>query len=166
MSEEAKEPVKTITTPVRVEYTYTPGESASKYLDAIAHGKLIGAICDSCGRVVIPPRGSCARCGVPATKTVELADKGTIVTLTVVRVPSENIQVELPYCVASILLDGADITFGGLIQECAFEDIRIGMRVQAVWKDEADWGPTSENIRYFRPIDEPDVPFDQLKGIS
>jgi hypothetical protein len=46
------------------------------------------------------------------------------------------------------------------------EDVRIGMRVQAVWRDRSEWGPTSENIRYWKPIDEPDVPFDQLKGVS
>ena len=49
-----------------------------------------------------------------------------------------------------------------LIQECEAESVRIGMRVEAVWAPEEDWGPTMENIRYFRPIDEPDVPTEKM----
>ncbi|MGH0034888.1 MAG: Zn-ribbon domain-containing OB-fold protein [Myxococcota bacterium] len=165
MSEE-QEPVTRIVTPVRSEYVYRPGVAAARYLSAMAQGKILGQACDSCGRVYVPARGACPRCGVPTTQEVELADKGTVVTLTVVRVPSENIKVDLPYCVANILLDGADISFTGLIQECPLEDVRIGMRVQAVWKDASEWGPTSENIRHWKPIDEPDVPFDELEGVS
>lgn len=163
---EEVEPLKSITTPVRVEYTYTPGIAATRYLNGLRHGKLIGQASDSSGLVYIPPRGSCPRDGVPTSKEVEVSDKGTVVTLTVVRVPSENIKVELPYCVANILLDGADLSFTGLIQECEMEDVRIGMRVQAVWRDESEWDFTSENIKYFKPIDEPDVPFDQIKEYS
>jgi hypothetical protein len=36
------------------------------------------------------------------------------------------------------------------------EDVHIGMRVEAVWVDDADLGPTLESIRYFRPNGEPD----------
>ena len=96
---------------------------------------------------------------------MELSDKGTVVTFTIVRVPSENIQVELPYCAANIVLDGANIAFQALIQECNFDEVRLGMRVQAVWKPESEWGTTFENIRYFKPIDEPDVPYEQFKEI-
>jgi uncharacterized OB-fold protein len=163
---EEQEPVTRIVTPVKSSYTYRPGVAATRYLRSIARGQILGQACDSCGRVYVPARGACPRCGVPTTKEVQLADKGTVVTLTVVRVPSENIQVDLPYCVANILLDGADISFAGLIQECPLEDVRIGMRVEAVWKDESEWGPTSENIRYWKPSGEPDVPFEKIKGVS
>ena len=37
------------------------------------------------------------------------------------------------------------------------KDVRIGMRLEAVWVDDADLGPNLESIKYFRPIDEPDV---------
>ena len=49
------------------------------------------------------------------------------------RVPSENIDVPLPFACAHVLLDGADIPFFALIQECPLEDVRMGMRVEAVW---------------------------------
>jgi uncharacterized OB-fold protein len=166
MAEEEKEALMSITTPVRVEYEYTPGIASTKYLRGLEKGKLIGGACDSCGRVYIPMRGGCPRCGVPTTKEVELPDTGTIVSMTIVRVPSENITVDLPYCVANIKLDGADISFAGLIQECEMEDVRLGMRVQAVWRDESEWGLTSQNIKHFKPTGEPDVPFEQIREVS
>ena len=79
------------------------------------------------------------------------------------RLNSENIDIELPYCAAQILLDGADVPFFGLIQECPWEDVRMGMRVEAVWKPESEWQPTAENLRHFKPSGEPDVPFEQFK---
>lgn len=161
-----EEPISSIVTPVHVEYTYTPGVAATRYLHGLKQGKLLGQASDTSGLVYIPPRGACPRDGVPTSREVEVSDQGTVVTLTVVRVPSANIDVELPYCVASILLDGADISFTGLIQECSLEDVRIGMRVEAVWRDSSEWDYSSENIRYFRPNGEPDVPFDEIKEYS
>ena len=161
-----REPVKSIVTPVRVEYVYTPGIASEKFLRGIRRGRILGQACDACGRVYVPPRGACPRCAVPTSKEVELAHKGTIITFCVVRVPSENIQVSLPYCAANILLDGADIPFTGLIQECRFDEVRIGMRVEAVWKPESEWDYNLGNIAHFRPIAEADVPFEKIKDVS
>ena len=165
MSEE-HEPVTRLITPVRVEYTYTPGATSERFLRGIKEGKIIGAACDACGRVYVPPRGACPRCASPTSTEKEVAQKGTVVTFSVVRVPSENIDVELPYCGANILLDGADISIMGLIQECQMEDVRIGMRVEAVWKPKEEWEYNLANIKYYRPIDEPDVAFDVIKEYS
>jgi uncharacterized OB-fold protein len=163
---ETNEPVKVIDTPVVLDYTYSPGIAQDRFLRAIKEGRLLGLACASCGRVYIPSRGSCPRCAKPTTREVEVKDTGTVVTYSVVRVPSANIEVELPYCAANILLDGADITTTALIQECPMEDIRIGMRVQAVWRPKEEWDYTLSNIKYFKPLDEPDVAYDEIKEYS
>ncbi|MAI26788.1 MAG: DNA-binding protein [Spirochaeta sp.] len=157
------DPTTDIVTPVHVEYTYTPGKAASRYLRGLKQGKILGQASDSSGLVYVPPRGACPRDGVPTSREVEVSSKGTVVALTIVRVPSENIKVDLPYCTANILLDGADQSFTGLLQECSLEDVRIGMRVEAVWRDASEWDYSSENIKHFRPIDEPDLPFEDIK---
>jgi uncharacterized OB-fold protein len=167
MSEgEEREPIKMIVTPVRCEYMYTPGTATQKFLRNVEKGKLIAQACGKCDKVYIPPRGACPRCGVPTVRGVELGNKGTVLTYSVIRVPSENIQVELPYAAASILIDGADISITALLQEVDYDQVRIGMRVEAVWKPESEWIPSMTNIKYFRPIDEPDVPFDEIKEYS
>ena len=162
MSEE-RPPVESIVTPVRTRYTFTPNPSSQKFLRAIARGRILGETCPSCNKVYTPPSGVCARCGVATEGEVEIADRGTVTTFCIVRVPSENIDLELPYCAAQILLDGADVPFFSLIQECPWEDVRMGMRVGAVWKPESEWQPTAENIRHFKPNGEPDVPFEKFK---
>lgn len=166
MSEQEQKPVKMIVTPVRCDYDYTPGQATQKFLRAMEQGKIVGQACDRCGKVYVPPRGACARCGRPTSKEVELADTGTIVSYSIVRVPSENIQVDLPYVAASVLLDGADISFTALLQECPYDEVRIGMRVQAVWRPKEEWTTSMTNIAYFKPLDEPDVPFEKIKEIS
>ena len=156
------EAVKTIVTPMRLEYEYTAAGTHAEFLQNIAEGRLLGARCGSCEKVYVPARGSCPRCGVLIEDRCEISDKGTVTTFCVVRVPSENIELKLPYVCAHILLDGADIPLFALIQECEAEDVRIGMRAEAVWAPREDWGPTFENIRYFRPSGEPDVPAEDL----
>ncbi len=157
------EPVRSIVTPTRVEYTYSPGVASAHFLRRIAEGRLVGQRCPGCGKVYVPSRGSCPRCGVPTAEEVQVADKGTVTTFCIVRVPSQNIELELPFVAAHILLDGADIPFFALIQECPVDQARMGMRVEAVWVPEAERGPTFECIKHFRPIDEPDVPFEQFR---
>lgn len=162
MSDET-EPIKMIETPTRLEYTYTPGRATTRYLCAIAEKRLLGQRCPGCGRVYVPSRGACARCGLPTEEEVDVADKGTVVSFTLVRVPSANIDLELPYATAAVLLDGADITFTALLSEVPIEEIRAGMRVQAVWVPDAELSISAKNIKWFRPIDEPDVPFEQFQ---
>ena len=112
----------------------------------------------------MPARGACPRCGVATAETVEvISDRGTVTTFCVVRVPSENIDLKLPFVAAHILLDGADIPFFALIQECDASDVRMGMRVEAVWAPREEWGPTFANIRYFRPTTSPTSPFEKFK---
>jgi uncharacterized OB-fold protein len=157
------EPVKSIVTPTRLEYEHSAAGAHAEFLANIAKGRLIGRRCPGCSKVYVPARGSCPRCGIATTETVDVADRGTVVTFCIVRVPSENIDIKLPYAAAQILLDGADMAFHALLQECETEDVRMGMRVEAVWTPKETWGPTFENIRYFRPSGEPDVPIERFK---
>ncbi len=155
-------PVKSIVTPTHLVYEYTVAGAHAEFLHQIGQGRLVGQRCPECGKVYCPPSGACARCGVATSQWVDVADRGTVTTFCIVRVPSENIEQKLPYCAANILLDGSDLVFIALVQECEAADVRIGMRVEAVWRPRSEWAPTFENIRYFRPSDEPDVPIEKL----
>lgn len=149
----SSEPVKSIQTPIALEYSYTPGLAPSRFLRGVAEGKLIGQRCPVCRKVYIPPRGSCPTDGVPTEEEVELPDRGVVTTFCIVNVPFAGHAIEMPYVAASILLDGADISFQHLVREIPAAEVRIGMRVQAVWKAREEWGPSLENIRHFRPYE-------------
>jgi uncharacterized protein len=152
--------VTMMTTPVRLHYQHSASAEESRYLRALREGKLIGQRCPACGKVYIPPRGACPVDGVPTTTDVELPDTGIVTTFCVVNVPFQGQRVPSPYVAASVLLDGADIAFQHLVLGCEPAEVRMGMRVRAVWKPPGEWGTTSENISHFEPTGEPDAPYD------
>jgi uncharacterized protein len=155
----APEPVIMMTAPVRLHYEHTASPEESSFLRGLADGRLLGQRCPACGKVYIPPRGACPTDGVPTTDEVELPDRGVVTTFCVVNVDYPGQRVAAPYVAASVLLDGADIPFQHLILGCDPGEVRMGMRVQAVWKPREQWGTTPENIDHFRPTGEPDAPY-------
>ena len=64
---------------------------------------------------------------------------------------------------AYVLLDGADIAIQHLILDIDAADVRMGLRVEAVWKPREEWGTTIENIRYFKPTGEPDADYETYR---
>jgi uncharacterized OB-fold protein len=152
--------VTMVTTPIRLRYRHTVSPEESRYLRGLATGRLLGQRCPVCAKVYIPPRGACPTCGVPTTDEVELRDRGTVTTFCIVNVPFAGQRVTPPYVAAYVLLDGADIPLQHLILGCGADEVRMGMRVEAVWKPREEWGTTPENIDHFRPTGEPDAAFE------
>jgi uncharacterized OB-fold protein len=70
---------------------------------------------------------------------------------------------ELPYVCASVLPDGADMGLFGLIQEIPFDQIRMGMRVEAVWVDDHELQPNLASIKWWRPTGEPEAPYESYR---
>jgi len=154
------DPVRIIRTPIRLEYTYTVGGATARFLRSMAEGRIVGQRCPECSKVYVPPRGSCSICAVPTDEEVQLSNRGTVTTFCIVNIPSQNLTFPVPYVCADILLDGADMPFMHIVQECPPEDVRMGMRVEAVWVGADQLRPSVESIRYFRPTDEPDMSLD------
>jgi uncharacterized OB-fold protein len=161
VSAPAQDAVTIVETPITLHYSYTPGVAASRFLRSVERGEIVGQRCPSCHKVYVPPRGACSMCGVATEEELTLTGAGTVTTFCVTRVPSPGLLP--PYVSAWILLDGADITSMFLVQECDPEEVRLGMRVEAVWVDEADRKADLGNIKYFRPIDEPDAEYETYK---
>ncbi|MNC96961.1 hypothetical protein D3C83_144720 [compost metagenome] len=64
---------------------------------------------------------------------------------------------------AYVLLDGAGMTMLALVAGVPADRVRMGMRVRAAWRPRREWGRTMDNIKWFEPLDEPDVPFERIK---
>jgi len=159
----AAETVTGLVSPVRLEYDYAASPEESKFFRGLAQGRILGQRCPKCRKVYVPPRGACPVDGVPTEEEVELAQKGTVTTFCIVNVPFLGQRIKPPYVSAYVLLDGADIAFLHLILDCPPEEVRMGMRVEAVWKPRDEWGTTIENISHFKPIDEPDADYETYK---
>ncbi len=157
-----KELITDIDVPITLKYTYTAGHSGARYLHHMKKGKIVGQRCPSCSNVYVPPRGCCAKCGVVTEEEVDISGEAAIISFTIVHLPIPGSSVEPPFVVAEILFDGADITTLHLVSDVPNEEVRIGMRVEPVWKNKEEWDCSSENILYFKPLNEPDMDIDNL----
>ena len=157
------EQVTRVITPVSLDYLYAASPEESAFYRGLAEGKILGQRCPTCEKVYVPPRSACPADGTPTTDEVQLPDRGTVTTFCIVNVPFLGQRIKPPYVSAYILLDGADIAFLHLILDIPAEEVRMGMRVEAVWKPREEWGTTIENISHFRPTDEPDADYDTYK---
>ncbi len=154
-----------VSRPVRLDYTFTAGKALSRFLTIIEGGKIIGQRCPKCAKVYVPARGSCPTCGVATAEAVEVKDRGIVTTFCIVNIPFPGMAVKPPFAAASVLLDGADIAIFHLLQEVPVENVRMGLRVEAVWKPASEMEMSMESIAYFKPTGEPDAPYDSYKDL-
>ncbi|WCO66086.1 Zn-ribbon domain-containing OB-fold protein [Iamia majanohamensis] len=149
------EPVRSVRTPARLDYEFVAGDATTRFLRNIEQKKIVGQKAEG-GRTYVPPRGADPELGQPTPIEVEVAQVGTVTSFCVVNVAFHGSVMEIPYVSALILLDDADLSIMHLIQEVPADQVHIGMRVEAVWRDDADMAPTLESIKWFRPNGEPD----------
>lgn len=153
------EPVAQLITPVSLTLQHSASVPESRYLRALAEGRLLGQRCPRCENVYVPPRNACPRDGIPTTDEVDLPDTGIVTTFCVVNVPFMGQRIAPPYVAAYILIDGADIPFLHLVLGCEPSEVRMGMRVKAAWKPREEWTESPGNISHFEPSGEPDAPY-------
>ncbi len=165
VSEQADErdPVTVLISPSSLAVRHSASRPESIFLRALRNGTLLGARSGDNGKVYFPPREADPATGSELDQFVELPDKGTVTTFAIINIPFAGQRIKPPYVVAYVLLDGADIPFLHMVTGIDAADVRMGMRVEAVWKpsEERDFG--IDNIDYFRPTGEPDADYDTYK---
>jgi uncharacterized protein len=160
---DGRDPVTVQVTPSTIEIQHTASLPESAFLRGLEEGKLLGARTGKGGKVYFPPKEADPATGLELDEFVELPDRGTVTTFAVINIPFAGQRIKPPYVAAYVLLDGADIAFLHLIQEIDASDVRMGMRVEAVWKPREEWGLGIDNIEYFKPTGEPDADYDSYK---
>jgi len=156
-------PVTGIVTPVSLDYRYAASPEESAFFRGLAEGRILGQRCPACQKVYVPPRPACPVDGVPTVEEIELGQVGTVTTFCIVNVPFLGQKIKPPYVSAYILLDGADIALQHLILDLPADEVRMGLRVKAVWRPREEWGTTIENISHFAPSGEPDADYESYR---
>lgn len=134
-------------------YTYFAGRTGSEFLISIRdRQKIMGVRCDHCSKVFVPPRQTCEKCMADISdKWVELSNAGTVENFTIVRYQDKHLPRKTPYVLALIHLDGADTPLAHIVSGIAPEDVKVGMRVRAVFADTIS--STILDIDHFAPVD-------------
>lgn len=163
-----RDPVTVQVSPSSIEIQHTASFPETVFLKALEEGKLLGARTKrgrngEPGKVYFPPKEADPATGLELDEFIELPDKGTVTTFAVINIPFAGQRIKPPYVAAYVLLDGADIPFLHLVTEIEAAEVRMGMRVEAVWKPREEWGLGIDNIDHFRPTGEPDAEYDSYK---
>lgn len=154
--------ITVIRTPIRLEYNIQAGADLTKFLTALTEKRIVGRRSPT-GKVYVPPKGCCPVTGLPMLEEVELSDVGTVVTFCIINIPFEGQVLTPPYAVGTILLDGSDLPLFHIIGGVDVKDVRMGLRVKALWRPDEELAPTLETIKYFEPNGEPDAPYESYK---
>lgn len=152
-----KEEIGVVEGTISLAYRWALGPVFTKFFEEFRDKKIMGTRCSKCARVLVPARKFCPRCFEEPTEWVQVSDKGTVRTWSLITFQYSGQPIKPPYITALIDLDGADTALAHLIGgidlsdiEKVGENVRIGMKVEAKWRDERQGN--IHDIEYFKPI--------------
>lgn len=134
-----------------IPYRYALGTVASRfYTELRDHARLLATRCSTCGKVYMPPVATCLDCFSLLTDWTQLAPRGTVSAYTVVRRQLTIHPKPAPLIYAIIRLDGADTGLVHLLDEVRPEDVHVGLKVRAVFREKREG--TILDIDHFKPL--------------
>lgn len=109
----------------------------SKFFIELANGKFVTTECKQCGKVWAIPRPMCADC-LGITRWKELPGTGTLESFSVSYFVPAFMEVEIPYILAMVKLDGADTLFTHQLRNYgdSTDAIKVGMPVKVAYATE------------------------------
>ena len=117
----------------------------------VKDGKLMGAKCEECGQLLVPPKPMCTNCFSKALSWKELPTRGELLTYTVIHVAPKRFESLTPYIVGVVKFEeGAQLP--GMIKNVASNAIHVGMNLSVDFAKEPvseKWPPWSRY--YFTP---------------
>jgi len=136
----------------KARYSWATGIAIGRFLRDMKSGRIVGTRCSHCSRIVVPPRVFCEWCFCRVKEFVYLPDTGSVNTFSVSYITADARRVKDPKIPAVIRIDGTtDAGFLHLIGETKPEDVKIGMRVKAVWRQPSERTGSILDIIHFKP---------------
>ncbi len=138
---------------IKVPYKWYVGETGSRFFTALRDRcEIWGTRCPSCNKVYVPPVKNCWGCFQPPDEWVPVGDSGIVESFTVARQPDPMFNLEPPVIYGLIRLGEASGSLLHYIGEAGPEEVKVGMRVKAVFADQRSGNIL--DIKYFAPVRE------------
>jgi uncharacterized OB-fold protein len=118
-------PLKSV---LKMPYTLTPGPATGTFLAEIHGHRIVGSRFRRSGTVVVPAQDFCPVSGDSDFEFVAAPDTGILTGFTETAAG----------LIGSIRIDGSDVDFAHRIVGATYDELRVGVRVQAVWNDEIE----------------------------
>lgn len=175
--EPGEKPLKSQTHLISLTYRAKLMPHRARFAAGLLQGKFIGQRSPASGKVYIPGKGydPIARVRIPESEDVELSPVGTVISYTIAS--GFEAGGDAAPISATILLDGAGQSLPfQQIRTIPIEEFRVGMRLRAVFRPPGErnvdaidnnwmYVGTGDAIERWEPTGEPDVPFEQLRGV-
>jgi uncharacterized OB-fold protein len=122
---------------IRVPYEWSVGDYGSRFFYELKENcRIWGTKCSRCKKVFVPPRKTCPDCFFQIGEWLEVGPAGKLTSFTVVRYSAKTHIASAPFAIGIIQLDGSDTGLVHLIGGVDLDDIRSGMRVKPVFREE------------------------------
>jgi uncharacterized protein len=134
-------------------YKHSTGETIGRFLAGLRDQRRIWGQRVPGQGVVVPPLGYSETTGAEGGEWVTVASTGVVTAVAVVHEAVEGLHpAAVPFAFVLVQLEGADTALPHIVTE-GLERLRVGSRVEAVWKPDGERIGSIRDIAGFRPID-------------
>ncbi len=138
---------------VEFPYKHSCGDTIGRFLAGLRDAKAIWGQRASGLGVVVPPHGYSEADGSEAGEWVAVGTAGSVTAAAVVHHPIADLHpADRPFAFVLVQLDGADTALAHVVRDRPGE-VRVGSRVEAVWKPDGERTGSILDIAGFRLID-------------
>lgn len=140
---------------IRLEGVYTAGVAGERWLRELQAGRIYGTRCPRCRYTYVPAHLFCERClgHLGDDVWVEVGPQGTLMAWTRVHVDPDGRPLSPPRCIGLVRLDGADALLVHDLRDDG-TPLRVGLRVEAVFRPPAERTGSIRDLAYFRVLAE------------
>ena len=134
-------------------YRHSTGETIGRFLAGLKEQKKIWGERVAGLGVVVPPHGYSELDGSKSHEWVEVGERGVVTAFAKVHRPLEGLHPSNePFAFVLVKLDGADTALPHYVTE-GLERLRVGSRVEAVWRADEERVGSLRDIAGFRVIE-------------
>jgi uncharacterized OB-fold protein len=134
-------------------YKHSTGETIGRFLAGLRDQRRIWGQRVAGQGVVVPPLGYSEADGSAGGEWVAVANAGVVTAVAVVHEAVEGLHpAPAPFAFVLVKLDGADTALPHIATE-GLDRLRVGTRVEAVWKPDGERIGSIRDIAGFRPVD-------------
>lgn len=151
------EPIAEIPYQLVLNYQHSYGPYYGRMFDELAsRQRILGSRCSDCRKVLVPPRAYCDVCFAQTDLYQDVSDSGRLQAFSVINLEFVGQTRTPPYVYGEVVLEGSATrlihNIGGFDIAEAKTLLKIGMKVQAVWRPVAECKGTLDDIEYFKPV--------------
>jgi uncharacterized OB-fold protein len=133
-------------------YKHSTGETIGRFLAGLKEQKRIWGQRVAGQGVVVPPLGYSEVDGSAGGEWVEVQPTGTVTAAAVVHEGVEHVHpLSAPFAFVLVRLDGADTALAHVVKD-DLAKLRVGSRVEAVWRPDEERVGSVRDIACFRVI--------------